>query len=95
MSKRRIKSRSILGLESLEIRTAPSHVSALAHAFTHVQHIKPTVHVEKIHDIHSKETNQSVETRTGTDSSADTGSGSSSRDTSLNDQHSKDPKGLS
>ena len=93
MSNRRIRSRSILGLESLEIRTAPSHVSALAHAFAHVQHIRPAVHVEKIRDTQAKESNQSVETKTGLDTSPDKSSGSTSTDTSPNDSNSKDPKG--
>jgi hypothetical protein len=95
MSTRKIRNRGILGLESLEIRTAPSHVSALAHAFAHVQHIKPPAHVERIHDTHAGESNQAVETKTGTDPSTDTSNGSSSVDTSAHDVHSKDPRGQS
>ena len=97
MSTRRTRQRGILGLESLEIRTAPSHVGALAHAFAHVQHIKPAAHLEKIQDTHVKENNQSVETRTGTDPSTDVGSNtrSGSTDTSPHDGHSKDPRGQS
>jgi len=93
MSNRRIRSRSILSLESLEIRTAPSHVSALAHAVVHVQHIRPAIHVEKLHDTQAKESNQSVETKTGLDTTPDKSGGSTSTDTSPNDSTVKDPKG--
>jgi hypothetical protein len=95
MSTRRSRSRNILALESLEIRTAPSHISPLAHAVVHIQHIKPAVHVEKVHDTHVKETIQSVETKTGTDPSSDTGTGSTSIDTSPHDTTSKDPNAQS
>ncbi|MGC8643356.1 MAG: hypothetical protein ACP5XB_26155 [Isosphaeraceae bacterium] len=95
MSTRKARQRGILSLESLEIRTAPSHVSTLAHAFAHVQHIKPPAHVERIQDTQTRERNQSVESRTGTDPNTDTGSGSSATDTSPNDVHSKDPRGQS
>jgi hypothetical protein len=91
---RRIRSRSFFALESLEIRTAPSHVSALAHALPHVHHIQPVAHVEKVHDTKAKESNQSSETKTGLDPSPD-GTSSSSSDSSPNDNSIKDPKGQS
>jgi hypothetical protein len=92
---RRIRSRSFFSLESLEIRTAPSHVSALAHALPQVHHVQPTVHVEKIHDTKATESNQSVETKTGVDPSPDSASTSFSKDSSPNDNSVKDPTGQS
>ncbi len=91
MVNRRIRSRRILGLESLEIRNAPSHMSALALAAAHLHHIQPTAHVEKIRDSHSKENSQSVETKSGLELGSD--SGTTSTDASRNDSNIKDPKG--
>jgi hypothetical protein len=65
MNTRRTRGKAILGLESLEIRTAPSHVSALAHAVPLVHVATPTAHVEKLHESHESKTS------TDTDSSND------------------------
>jgi hypothetical protein len=93
VSNRRNRSRRVLGLESLEIRNAPSHMSALAVAFTHVQHHQPNAYVEKNRDSHAKEYNQSAETRTALELGADSGSPTASTDASPNDSNYKDPKG--
>jgi hypothetical protein len=48
MSSRRTRSRRTFGIESLEIRTAPSHVSALAHAFVHLSSGHSPAHVARL-----------------------------------------------
>ncbi len=93
MSKRRNRSRRVLGLESLEIRNAPSHLSALTVAFSQIQHLQSNAHVEKTRDIHVREHNQSSETKTGLELGADGQGSTASSDASLNDSNSKDPKG--
>jgi hypothetical protein len=57
-----------------------------------VHHIQPAAHVEKVNDAKAKETNQSFETKTGLDPSPDS-TGSSSNDSSPNDNSIEDPKG--
>jgi hypothetical protein len=66
-------------LESLEIRTAPSHHGALAHAFASVHHRDLTPQVE-VSTFNRTETNHAAETAsspdTGSDSQNDPNSGS-------------------
>ena len=87
MNTRRTRGKAILGLESLEIRTAPSHVSALAHAVPLVHVATPTAHVEKLHESHESKTS------TDTDSSNDGPSGTIEPPSTSPDPSSPDVKG--
>jgi hypothetical protein len=86
MNYRRTRSRTVFGLESLEIRTAPSHVSALAHVVHQVHVARPAAHVEKLPETHRTESNTSI------DQSKDAASGTTDTSSTSTDPSSPDPK---
>jgi len=99
MNSRQIRSRKVFRLESLEVRSAPSHFGVLAHAALAVRPVHAAAHVRIVHAAHNTESNPSIdksrdssvkETNPGVDSSAD----STSKDPSSVDTTSKDPSSL-
>jgi hypothetical protein len=79
----------VFRFESLEIRNAPSHFGAVAHAAIALHNIKPAVHVRHL----DSERNQKVET-TEKNSAADTSQDTNSTDSTSRDPGSNDPSGV-
>ena len=92
MKSRSIRNRKTFQLESLEIRNAPSHFGAIAHAAVALHHAHAAAHVRHFNDPQSTDKNQSQESST-VDKSQDNGIETTSNDPSSKDPSSVDPKG--
>ena len=99
MFRRRIRNRNrtSFGLESLEIRNAPSHFGVVAHAAAVVHAVHTAAHVRHVTDSEVNHKKELKESSSSVDSSQDTStdpsnSGSTSKDPSSNDPNSIDPK---
>ena len=84
MTSRRNRSRNLFVLESLEIRTAPSHHGAIAHALAMAHHHRLSPHVEtsnfnRTETEHAAEKTSSPDT--STDDHGDPNSGTADRST--------------
>jgi hypothetical protein len=92
MNSRQIRNRRVFRFESLEVRNAPSHFGALAHAAVALHKAPAAAHVRHFNDPQSTDKSPSQE-KTGVDLSKDKGVETSSPDPSSNDPSSIDPKG--
>ena len=96
MKSRRFRNRSAIGLESLEIRNAPSHFGVVAHAAAALHAVHATAHVRHLTDTevnHKQEVKESVTAvDSSQDSIADPSGGSTAKDPSTNDSGGVDPK---
>jgi hypothetical protein len=80
-------------LESLEIRNAPSHFGAIAHAAVALHHAHAPAHVRHFNDPQSTDKGRSQENMSA-DMSRDNGVETTSNDPSSNDPSSKDPNSV-
>jgi hypothetical protein len=92
MNPRRTRSRRTFGLESLEIRNAPSHFGALAHAAAAVHQVHAAAHVRRITDSEVNHKKELTETGSAVDSSKDNSNDPGNSGSSSNDPSSIDPK---
>jgi hypothetical protein len=96
MKSRQIRHRRAFQFESLEIRNAPSHFGAVAHAAIALHAVHAAAHVRHLHNTSATERNSSIDksqdgSTTETNSSLDK-SRDQSVDTTSNDPSSIDPK---
>ncbi len=91
MTRQRTRNRAAFGLESLEIRNAPSHFGVAAHVAA-IHAIHTTAHVRHITDSEVNRQKELKESGTSVDSSQDGASDPASTDTTSNDPSSVDPK---
>ncbi len=88
MTRRRTRNRTAFGLESLEIRNAPSHFGVVAHAAAAVHALHAAAHVRHVRDSEVNPQTELKESSNSIDSSQD-----GSKDPSTpNDSSSVDPK---
>jgi hypothetical protein len=92
MNSRQNRNRRVFRFESLEVRNAPSHFGALAHAAVALHRAQAAAHVRHFNDPQSTDKNPSQE-KTGVDLSNDKGVETSSPDPSSNDTNRIDPEG--
>ena len=93
MSSRNRRARGVFSLESLEGRSAPSHVGLLAHALVHSHGVQPAAHVEKLSDHQGQEKAHPGESKSAADTSQDGSVDSSTSQTGGTDKNSPDPAG--
>jgi hypothetical protein len=96
MTRQRIRNRTAFGLESLEIRNAPSSFGGAAHAVAIAQPVHAAAHVRHETDPEGNHKKEVQERSSSVDSSQDTstdpGTTSISRDPGSTDPNSVDPK---
>ena len=88
MNSRSTRNRKSFQFDSLEIRNAPSHFGAVAHAAVALHHTHAAAHVRHLNDPQSADKSQAKET-----TSADTSQDNGVETTSSKDPSSPDPKG--
>jgi hypothetical protein len=92
MNRRRTRTSRTFGLESLEIRNAPSHFGVVAHAAAALRQVHPAAHVRHIADSETNHKKELTESGSSLDSSKDSGTDSINSGSSSNDPSSPDPK---
>jgi hypothetical protein len=94
MKPRRFRNRTAIGLESLEIRNAPSHFGVVAHAAAALHAVHATAHVRHLTDTESSAKNETKERATAVDSSQDSSTDPSTGGSTAKDPSSNDPSGV-
>jgi hypothetical protein len=97
MNPRRARTRRNFALESLELRSAPSHFGVMAHAVVALHHAHAAAHVRHLSDSEVNHKKEQSETNSSSDTSQDhstdsSHSGSTSTDPSSPDPNSTDPR---
>jgi hypothetical protein len=90
MTRRHIRNRRSFGLESLEIRNAPSHFGMAAQVAAVAHSVRPVAHVRHISDSEVNHQKELTEKSSSVDSSQDGSKDQSNDSSSSNDRSSVD-----
>jgi hypothetical protein len=92
MNSRRSRQRLTFGLESLEIRNAPSHFGVAAHAAALLRPVHAAAHIRHVADSEVNRKKELTEASSSVDSSRDTSNDPSNSGSTSNDPGRVDPK---
>jgi hypothetical protein len=95
MDTRPIRGRKVIRLESLEVRSAPSHFGVMGHAAVALHKVHAAAQVRHFNDSRSTDKNEAREKNSGADRSQDhSGTETNSNDPNSNDPGSNDPNSI-